>query len=528
MRDAGAGAAPALLEVDRAPLLPRSRTLERLRPRRRWTASRSCSRRYEHDGPRRHLATAFVDLDDLDGVAAARSPAGRRGCPRRVAVVDLYAGTPAGAAGDELAAQLRAALAGVDAARQRAARRRRRRAARRAAAACRRSTRSRSGPAATGSSRTSSLRGLHPMMARAAATCGGCRSSRSSACRRPRTSTSSAASRRANPKDERLFALAEVRDLTPVRDEAGRVVALPELERMLVEALEAHPPLPGAPPAERAPAVEPRPAERLAGDRPHARGARRADRRGSRRRPRASGIEMVLVRGPHARAPTARCATACCASSRPPGDGVVVEVDEPPTRAAAAARRGRAADRRSAPARLLHPAELVKLLAPRAAPSGRPARRASSSSTTSTPTAALVPVDRPPATNQAGIVVGADPQRHRAPPRGHAARGPARRPDAGARLARRAGVPADHRRARPRRGARRAARVVRALRRREDRDGQRHREHGLDRRGAAPDHRVHPGRRRDQRRRRPASTSARSRTGTPRRRCSCTRAASWS
>ena len=43
---------------------------------------------------------------------------------------------------------------------------------------------------------------------------------------------------RTNPKDERLFALAEVRDLTPVRDADGRVAALPELERMLVQALE--------------------------------------------------------------------------------------------------------------------------------------------------------------------------------------------------------------------------------------------------------------------------------------------------
>jgi acetyl/propionyl-CoA carboxylase alpha subunit/acetyl-CoA carboxylase carboxyltransferase component len=43
---------------------------------------------------------------------------------------------------------------------------------------------------------------------------------------------------RENPRDERLFALAEVRDLTPVRDEDGRIVALPELERMLVEGLE--------------------------------------------------------------------------------------------------------------------------------------------------------------------------------------------------------------------------------------------------------------------------------------------------
>jgi acetyl/propionyl-CoA carboxylase alpha subunit/acetyl-CoA carboxylase carboxyltransferase component len=42
-----------------------------------------------------------------------------------------------------------------------------------------------------------------------------------------------------NPKDERLFALAEVRDLTPVRDADSRVVQLPHLERMLNEALAA-------------------------------------------------------------------------------------------------------------------------------------------------------------------------------------------------------------------------------------------------------------------------------------------------
>ncbi|HUI44301.1 MAG TPA: carboxyl transferase domain-containing protein [Terriglobia bacterium] len=42
-----------------------------------------------------------------------------------------------------------------------------------------------------------------------------------------------------NPKDERLFACAEVRDLTPVRDEAGRVVGLPHLERMLAETIAA-------------------------------------------------------------------------------------------------------------------------------------------------------------------------------------------------------------------------------------------------------------------------------------------------
>jgi acetyl/propionyl-CoA carboxylase alpha subunit/acetyl-CoA carboxylase carboxyltransferase component len=40
-----------------------------------------------------------------------------------------------------------------------------------------------------------------------------------------------------NPKDERLFAFAEVRDMTPVRNESGRIVQLPHLERMLAEAL---------------------------------------------------------------------------------------------------------------------------------------------------------------------------------------------------------------------------------------------------------------------------------------------------
>jgi acetyl-CoA carboxylase carboxyltransferase component/biotin carboxyl carrier protein len=40
-----------------------------------------------------------------------------------------------------------------------------------------------------------------------------------------------------NPKDVRLIACAEVRDMTPVRDESGRVVQLPDLERMFTETL---------------------------------------------------------------------------------------------------------------------------------------------------------------------------------------------------------------------------------------------------------------------------------------------------
>jgi acetyl/propionyl-CoA carboxylase alpha subunit/acetyl-CoA carboxylase carboxyltransferase component len=44
---------------------------------------------------------------------------------------------------------------------------------------------------------------------------------------------------RENPKDERLFALAEVRDLTPAYDSHGRLVGLPQMERTLIEAFEA-------------------------------------------------------------------------------------------------------------------------------------------------------------------------------------------------------------------------------------------------------------------------------------------------
>ena len=41
---------------------------------------------------------------------------------------------------------------------------------------------------------------------------------------------------RSNPRDERLFAFTEVRDLTPVRDGSGRVVRIPRLEMMVQEA----------------------------------------------------------------------------------------------------------------------------------------------------------------------------------------------------------------------------------------------------------------------------------------------------
>jgi acetyl-CoA carboxylase carboxyltransferase component len=44
---------------------------------------------------------------------------------------------------------------------------------------------------------------------------------------------------RDNPKDERLFALAEVRDVTAIRDGSGRLVKMPHVERLLMETMTA-------------------------------------------------------------------------------------------------------------------------------------------------------------------------------------------------------------------------------------------------------------------------------------------------
>jgi acetyl/propionyl-CoA carboxylase alpha subunit/acetyl-CoA carboxylase carboxyltransferase component len=44
---------------------------------------------------------------------------------------------------------------------------------------------------------------------------------------------------RENPKDERLFAIAEVRDVTAVRDASGTLVQIPHLDRMLMETMNA-------------------------------------------------------------------------------------------------------------------------------------------------------------------------------------------------------------------------------------------------------------------------------------------------
>jgi acetyl-CoA carboxylase carboxyltransferase component len=209
---------------------------------------------------------------------------------------------------------------------------------------------------------------------------------------------------RSNPKDERLFALAEVRDLTAVRDDQGRVTALPEFELMLIEALEGI----------RSFQAPRKPSRRLHWNRillhvwPVIDLSPEEIRALVERMGPAStglGVEMTLVSGRMQEPGGVRDRVLRFFS--PAGGDVVVEVDDPPLvplrpldesaqRVIAARRRG-----------MLHPAEIVKMLAPargEVTAEGQPAGDFVEHDFDAE--GRLVPVDRPPATNPTGIVVG--------------------------------------------------------------------------------------------------------------------------
>jgi acetyl/propionyl-CoA carboxylase alpha subunit/acetyl-CoA carboxylase carboxyltransferase component len=199
---------------------------------------------------------------------------------------------------------------------------------------------------------------------------------------------------RANPRDERLVAVAEVRDLTPVRDEAGGITALPELERMLRQAFEDMRAVQSRRPAR----------ERLLWNRlllyawpvmEFSPGEARAVINRFARMTTGLGLELVQLRvrmreGGEERDRVLRI-------FNPSGRRVVVEIDDPPTQPLQpldeGAQRIVSARRRGS----LHPAEIVKLLA---------ADRGDFVEHDLDDGGALVPVERPPATNRASIVVG--------------------------------------------------------------------------------------------------------------------------
>ncbi|HEY1277841.1 MAG TPA: carboxyl transferase domain-containing protein [Thermoleophilaceae bacterium] len=208
---------------------------------------------------------------------------------------------------------------------------------------------------------------------------------------------------RANPKDERLFALAEVRDMTAVRDADGRLQGVPELERMLVESLEAMRAFQaGREPRRRPlwnrlllyawPAIEFDPDEMRALIERYARATG------------GLGIELVELRG------AMRAAGGEERELRffsPTGRGVVVEVLDPPDRPLQPLDEGARRIVQSRRRGTVHPAELVKLLAPAHGdgnhghqPSGEFVEHDLDGE------GRLVPVDRGPALNEASVVVG--------------------------------------------------------------------------------------------------------------------------
>ncbi|MGC3996826.1 MAG: carboxyl transferase domain-containing protein [Anaeromyxobacter sp.] len=207
----------------------------------------------------------------------------------------------------------------------------------------------------------------------------------------------------ANPKDERLFAVAEIRDLTPVRDAAGHVVQLPHLERMLNEALAGMRRFQ----ARRAPnqrlewnrvllTVEP--ALLLSRDEIRSLAERLApDTAGL-------GLEMVLI---DARVPDPFTGALRNTLLRvqTTGNGLSIRYDVPTDRPleplAEYQQRVIQLRRRG----LTHPFELVKMLAPgRDAETGVPPGEFVEHDLDES--GALVPVSRPPGTNPANIVVG--------------------------------------------------------------------------------------------------------------------------
>ena len=200
---------------------------------------------------------------------------------------------------------------------------------------------------------------------------------------------------RDNERDERLVAVAEVRDLTPARDDTGRIVGLPDLERIARSAFEAM----------RADQSRRGSRARLQWNRvllyawPEAEFEPDEAREVITRLARMSdglGIEMVQL----------RVGDRVLRFFNPAGRGVVVEVGDPPTRPLQPLDEG---GRRIVSARrrgMVHPAEIIKILTPQLAQPGATIPPGKFTEYDLDKDGRLVAVDRPVATNRASLVVG--------------------------------------------------------------------------------------------------------------------------
>jgi acetyl/propionyl-CoA carboxylase alpha subunit/acetyl-CoA carboxylase carboxyltransferase component len=209
---------------------------------------------------------------------------------------------------------------------------------------------------------------------------------------------------RENERDERLVAVGEVRDLTAVRDEQGRIAALPELERVARHAFEAMRTFQSRRSRERLhwnrvmlyawPPMEFEPDE-----------ARPVIARLGRMTA-GLGLELVLLRVRLAARDGGPEGEVVLRFFNPAGRGVVAQIDPLPTeplqpldegaqRIVAARRRGQ-----------VHPAEILKVLAPARRTPGSAIPPGEFIEFDLDADGELVEVDRPPATNSAGVVLG--------------------------------------------------------------------------------------------------------------------------
>ena len=331
---------------------------------------------------------------------------------------------------------------------------------------------------------------------------------------------------RQNAKDQRLIAIAEVRDLTPARDSAGRVIGFPHLEAMLTQAFadirhalgrqppERRPPssrviLYVRPTWEIAPGAWRDLAHRLA---PVARGLglekitvriRMPDQAGGEGHDAVLDVENVTERAVSVRI-------------RPLSDRPIQPLTEYKQKLLRAQRLG-----------VPYPYELIRMLTPpRGAAADFPAGEFAEYDLDDSGEQ-LIEVSRPYGRNLAGIVVGVITSYTALVPDGMRRVAIFSDPTSGLGNLAEAECRRILGRAGPRPAARGPRRVVRAFLGGPHRLGQRHREHGLDRRRAARPDRVHPGGRRGQRGGHRDQRRRRSPTGTPRPPCSWAAGGSW-
>ena len=325
---------------------------------------------------------------------------------------------------------------------------------------------------------------------------------------------------RDNPDDERLFALAEVRDLTRRARRRGPSRRAAPARAGAARGARRHPPIPGAAAAGAPPPLEPRPVVRVAAAPARASSDIEAVARRLAPATDGLGLERIDVRCRRPDPVTWRAPRPRPAHLQPDRHGIRAHRERPADRAAPAARRVHPQGRASPAARHRRTRTRSSTWSRHRGRGGRAEIAGGSFTEYDLDGDRLVPVDRPLRQQHGGDRRRRRPQRHRPIPGGHGAGGPARRPDAA-----RSGrwpSPSAGGSSPPSTWPTSSACPVEwfALSAgRQDRHGQRHREHGLDRRRAAPDHRVHPGAAARSTSSSPASTSAPSRTGTPRRRC---------